>query len=197
MNKKQIYDPFEELLNSREFGLNFYVQNNLLTMDIVDSKADSKIITAKSDVWEFNKNAYSIWIKPHNYMQQQCLVSWSSQIEDRMFRDEVFAMNEKSEWIVNSGKDYWNLERDVRIGESSKDSIDFLGGDMIVYTQKEFRSVDIFFGSLKDNAEIHCGRELSVGRYVDYVQFNLRGMRFVSPLLEYLNKFKLCNGNEN
>ena len=197
MKTKQIYDPFEELLNSREFGLNFYVQNNLLTMAIVDSKADSKIITAKSDVWEFNKNAYSIWIRPHNYMQQQCLVSWSSQIEDRMFRDEVFSLNEKSEWIVNSGKDYWNLERDVRIGESSKDSIDFLGGDMIIYTQKEFRSVDIFFGSLKDNAEVHCGRELSVGRYVDYVQFNLRGMRFVSPLLEYLNKFKLCNGNEN
>ena len=93
MKNKQIYDPFEELLNSREFGLNFYVQNNLLTMDIVDSKADSKIITAKSDVWEFNKNAYSIWIRPHNYMQQQCLVSWSSQIEDRMFRDEVFALN--------------------------------------------------------------------------------------------------------
>ena len=85
----------------------------------------------------------------------------------------------------------------MRIGESSKDSIDFLGGDMIVYTQKEFRSVDIFFGSLKDNAEVHCGRELSVGRYVDYVQFNLRGMRFVSPLLEYLNKFELHNGTEN
>ena len=38
---------------------------------------------------------------------------------------------------------------------------------------------------------------LSVGRYVDYVQFNLRGMRFVSPLLEYLNKFeRWCANND-
>lgn len=192
MEKKQIYDHFAELLNSREFELKFYVQNNLLTMDI----ADNKIISAKSDVWEFNKNAYSLWISPHNYMQQQCLVSWSSQKGDRMFRDEVFALNEKSEWLVNGGKDYWNLERNVHIGESSKDCIDFLGGDMIVYTQKEFRSVDIFFGNLKDSAEVHCGRELSIGRYVDYVQFNLQGLRYVLPLLEYLNKFKLSNGTE-
>lgn len=191
-SKKQIYDPFEDLLNSREFELDFYVRDNLLTMDIVDDK----IISARSDKWEFNKTFYSLWIRPHNYMQQQCLVSWSSQVEDRMFYDEVFAANEKSEWLVNNGKDYWNLERNAHIGESSKDCIDYLGGDMTIYTQREFRSIDIFFGNLKDSGEVHCGRELSVGRYINYVQFNLQGLRYVSQVLDYLNKFKLNNGAE-